>query len=50
MNSVPTFAVRPSFLGIERSDRSASICIAGISYDLGTSNRPGARFGTAAIR
>ena len=48
--STPTFAVRPSFLGIERSDRSAAICIAGIPYDLGTSNRPGARFGPAAIR
>jgi agmatinase len=50
MSTVPTFAVRPSFLGIERSDRNASICIAGIPYDLGTSNRPGARFGPAAIR
>ncbi len=47
---MPTFAVRPSFLGIERSDRSASVCVAGIPYDLGTSNRPGARFGPAAIR
>src|SRR5262249_1785122 len=48
--SIPTFAVRPSFLGTERSDRAAAICIAGIPYDLGTSNRPGARFGPAAIR
>jgi agmatinase len=50
MSTVPTFAIRPSFLGIERSDRDASICIAGIPFDLGTSNRPGARFGPAAIR
>src|ERR1051326_471774 len=50
MSNTPTFAVRPSFLGIERSDRAASICIAGIPYDLGTSNRPGTRFGPAAIR
>ncbi len=50
MSTTPTFAVRPSFLGIERSDRGAAICIAGIPYDLGTSNRPGARFGPAAIR
>jgi agmatinase len=50
VSTVPTFAVRPSFLGIERSDRSAAICVAGIPYDLGTSNRPGARFGPAAIR
>jgi len=50
MTSVPTFATRPSFLGIERSDPGAAICVAGIPYDLGTSNRPGARFGPAAIR
>ena len=46
----PTFATRPSFLGIERCDADAAICVAGIPYDLGTSNRPGARFGPAAIR
>ena len=45
MSDTPTFAVRPSFLGIERSDPAAAICVAGIPYDLGTSNRPGARFG-----
>src|SRR5580658_2127765 len=50
MTDTPTFAVRPSFLGIERSDPNAAISIAGIPYDLGTSNRPGARFGPAAIR
>ena len=50
MTIVPTFATRPSFLGIERNDPAAAICIAGIPYDLGTSNRPGARFGPAAIR
>jgi agmatinase len=50
MTDTPTFAVRPSFLGIEKSDPAAAICIAGIPYDLGTSNRPGARFGPAAIR
>jgi arginase family enzyme len=50
MSDTPTFAVRPSFLGIERSDPAAAICIAGIPYDLGTSNRPGARFGPNAIR
>jgi agmatinase len=50
MTSVPTYATRPSFLGIENSDPGAAICIAGIPYDLGTSNRPGARFGPAAIR
>jgi agmatinase len=50
MTSIPTFAIRPSFLGIERSSPDAAICIAGIPFDLGTSNRPGARFGPAAIR
>jgi agmatinase len=50
MSTTPTYAVRPSFLGIERSEPSAAVCIAGIPYDLGTSNRPGARFGPGAIR
>jgi agmatinase len=50
MSDIPTFAVPPTFLGIRRSDPAAAICIAGIPYDLGTSNRPGARFGPAAIR
>ncbi len=50
MTATPTFATRPSFLGIERTGRDAATCIAGIPYDLGTSNRPGARFGPAAIR
>jgi agmatinase len=50
MVQVPTFAVRPSFLGLDRSDPDAAICVAGVPYDLGTSNRPGTRFGPAAIR
>src|SRR6201993_239987 len=50
MTSVPTFATRPSFLGTERANINAAICIAGVPFDLGTSNRPGARFGPAAIR
>src|SRR5205085_12026945 len=50
MTDIPTFAVRPSFLGIEKSDPAAAICVAGIPYDLGTSHRPGARFGPSAIR
>jgi agmatinase len=50
MTSIPTFAARPTFLGVARSDVDAAICVAGIPYDLGTSNRPGARFGPAAIR
>ena len=50
MTSVPTFATRPSFLGLERACAEAAICVAGVPFDLGTSNRPGARFGPAAIR
>jgi agmatinase len=42
--------MRPNFLGLERVSSDAAICIAGIPFDLGTSNRPGARFGPAAIR
>jgi agmatinase len=50
MTSVPTFAMRPNFLGLEHVSSDAAICIAGVPFDLGTSNRPGARFGPAAIR
>ena len=50
MTSVPTFAIRPTFLGVERTEAASAICVAGIPFDLGTSNRPGARFGPAAIR
>src|SRR5215470_8692223 len=50
MTSIPTFAIRPSFLGVERASTDAAICVAGIPFDLGTSNRPGARFGPTAIR
>jgi agmatinase len=50
MSDTPTYAVPPTFLGLRRTDRSAAITIAGIPFDLGTSNRPGARFAPAAIR
>jgi agmatinase len=50
MTSVPTFAIHPTFLGVENTSTDAAICVAGIPFDLGTSNRPGARFGPAAIR
>lgn len=50
MTDIPTFAIPPTFLGISRTDRDAPITIAGIPFDLGTSNRPGARFGPGAIR
>jgi agmatinase len=50
MTGVATFDVPPTFLGIARDDASSPICVAGIPFDLGTTNRPGARFGPSAIR
>jgi agmatinase len=50
MTTVPTFALSPSYLAIARDKPDASFCIAGIPFDLGTTNRSGARFGPAAIR
>jgi agmatinase len=50
MAGVPTFAVRPSFLGVERSDREADYVVAGVPMDIGTTNRSGTRDGPAAIR
>jgi agmatinase len=50
MARVPTFALPPSFLAIERRDISATFCIAGVPFDIGTTNRSGCRFGPAAIR
>jgi agmatinase len=50
MTGVATFAVPPSFLGIARNDPAAPICVAGIPFDLGTTDRAGARFGPVAIR
>lgn len=50
MTVVPTYAVRPTFLGIEVRDRAFPVCVAGIPFDIGTTNRSGARFGPGAIR
>jgi agmatinase len=50
MSTVPTFSIRPSFLGLERTDRGAALVVAGIPFDIGTTNRAGARSGPAAIR
>jgi agmatinase len=50
MTAVATFAVPPTFLGIERHDPNSPICVAGIPFDLGTTNRAGARFGPSAVR
>ena len=50
MSGYPTFALPGGFLGVTRRDTESSIAIAGIPLDLGTTNRPGARFGPEAIR
>ena len=50
MAGVATFAVPPSFLGTDRKDPASPICVAGIPFDLGTTDRAGARSGPAAIR
>jgi agmatinase len=50
MATTPTFALPSSFLAIEREAAGASFHIAGIPFDIGTTNRSGARFGPSAIR
>ncbi len=46
----PTFAVAPSFLGTTTAPDQARLCIAGVPFDIGVTNRPGARFAPLAIR
>jgi agmatinase len=46
----PTYAIPASFLGVERRDRASRYCVAGVPFDIGTTNRSGARFGPSAIR
>ncbi len=50
MAGTPTFAVPPGFLGLTRRDANAACVIAGIPLDIGTTHRPGTRFGPGAIR
>ena len=50
MSTRPTFSEGPSFLALPMGDASARVSVVGIPLDLGTTNRPGARFGPAAIR
>jgi arginase family enzyme len=50
MAGTPTFATPPGFLGISRADREAALVVAGIPFDIGTTNRAGARDGPSAIR
>lgn len=49
MTDTPTFAITPGFLGVT-ANPDARIAIAGAPFDLGTTNRAGARFGPRAIR
>jgi len=46
----PTFATTAAFLGITRNDRLADFVVAGVPFDIGTTNRAGARDGPHAIR
>lgn len=50
MTGPPTYAVPASFLGIGRRDPASRYCVAGVPFDIGTTNRSGARFGPSAIR
>ena len=50
MTGTPTFATPHAFMGLRREAASASLHIAGIPLDIGTTNRSGARFGPHAIR
>jgi agmatinase len=50
MAITPTYALPATFLGVTRSDRDAAFCVAGIPFDIATTNRSGARFGPQAIR
>jgi agmatinase len=46
----PTFSVAPSFLGTTVAADRAMLCVAGVAFDIGVTNRPGARFAPLAIR
>ena len=50
MTGTPTFAVSPGFLGLGLGSRAAPLVVAGVPLDIGTTHRPGTRFGPGAIR
>jgi agmatinase len=50
MGSIPTYALPSTFLGVTRTHRHATFCVAGAPFDIGTTNRSGTRFGPQAIR
>ncbi|MGZ9410419.1 MAG: arginase family protein, partial [Methylocystis sp.] len=49
MSGTPTFAAPPTFLGVAPG-ADAAFVVAGVPFDIGTTNRSGARFGPSAIR
>jgi agmatinase len=49
MSGTPTFAAPPTFLGVAPG-ADAAVVVAGVPFDIGTTNRSGARFGPSAIR
>lgn len=54
MRPPPTFAVAPTFLGVDPlggpANQASGIAVAGIPLDIGTTNRAGSRFGPHALR
>jgi agmatinase len=50
MTGTPTFATAAGFLGITRNNPKADFVVAGVPFDIGTTNRAGARDGPHAIR
>lgn len=50
MATTPTFALPATFLGTTCTDPASKFQIAGIPFDIGVTNRAGARQGPAAIR
>ncbi len=50
MSLVPTFATPPGFMGLPQTRHPATYSIAGVPFDIGTTNRAGTREGPAAIR
>ncbi len=47
---LPTFAARETFFATDKTGPGAAISLAGVPFDIATTNRAGARDGPAAIR
>ncbi len=50
MTLTPTFAIPPTFLGAALEPAAAQFWVAGVPFDIGTTNRAGARAGPLAVR